>query len=86
MQIRKLYFRALMRQEMAWFDSQAQGALSARIGADIPLIQAAIGDRFTSLLQVNVDDACEWPEGGRRNRMRRERQRERARPKREHER
>lgn len=51
LRIRRLYFTALVRQEMAWFDQQATGALSSRISSDIPKIQDAIGDKVASFLQ-----------------------------------
>ena len=51
LRIRRMYFTALVRQDMAWFDHQATGALSSRISADIPKIQEAIGDKVASFLQ-----------------------------------
>eukprot|EP00043_Microstomoeca_roanoka_P013304 m.130297 g.130297 ORF g.130297 m.130297 type:complete len:1336 (+) comp15719_c0_seq1:159-4166(+) len=51
LRIRKLYFKALVRQEMAWYDKQKTGALSTRISSDIPKIQEALGDKVGSFLQ-----------------------------------
>ena len=51
LRIRKLYFQALVRQEMAWYDTHKTGALSSRISSDIPQIQEALGDKVGSFLQ-----------------------------------
>ncbi|EGD72703.1 ATP-binding cassette transporter subfamily B member 1 [Salpingoeca rosetta] len=51
LRIRKLYFKALVRQEMAWYDQQKTGALSSRISSDVPQIQEALGDKVASFLQ-----------------------------------
>ena len=49
--IRRSYFRALLCQEMGWYDNQTTGALSARIQEDVSKIQDAIGDKVGSCLQ-----------------------------------
>ncbi|EGD76002.1 multidrug resistance protein [Salpingoeca rosetta] len=51
LRIRKLYFKALVRQEMAWYDQHKTGALSSRISSDVPQIQEALGDKVGSFLQ-----------------------------------
>eukprot|EP00741_Cyanophora_paradoxa_P008173 tig00000025_g7909.t2 len=43
--IRAALLRAMLRQEVAWFDSHKPGELSSRINADVKLIQDAIGEK-----------------------------------------
>lgn len=49
--IRRLYFRALMSQEFDWYDRTDTGELTARVAADVDLIQAGVGDKVGSFLQ-----------------------------------
>eukprot|EP00045_Choanoeca_perplexa_P017639 m.260542 g.260542 ORF g.260542 m.260542 type:complete len:1285 (+) comp17591_c0_seq13:3177-7031(+) len=51
LRIRRRFFRALVSQDMTWFDKQNSGALSVRINQDIPKIQEAIGDKFGAFIQ-----------------------------------
>jgi len=51
LRIRHAYFRALVRQEMGFYDQEGSGTLSTRISSDIPKIQEAIGDKLGSCLQ-----------------------------------
>eukprot|EP00054_Salpingoeca_dolichothecata_P020503 m.129396 g.129396 ORF g.129396 m.129396 type:complete len:1316 (+) comp23639_c0_seq1:107-4054(+) len=53
-QMRVTYFRALLRQEAAFFDSQASAALTSRIAGDIPKIQDGISDKLGSLIQFGA--------------------------------
>ena len=43
--VRCLYFQALLRQEIGWYDCNSAGALTSRISADVPKIQEAISDK-----------------------------------------
>jgi ABC-type multidrug transport system fused ATPase/permease subunit len=43
--MRVAYFRALLRQEMSWYDRHASGELTTQIAESLPKIQAAIGDK-----------------------------------------
>ena len=43
--IRVAYFRALLRQEIGWFDLTTSGALTTQIAESLPKIQEAIGDK-----------------------------------------
>ena len=43
--IRVAYFRALMRQDIGWYDKHQSGALSTQIADCLPKIQDAIGDK-----------------------------------------
>jgi ABC-type multidrug transport system fused ATPase/permease subunit len=47
--IRDRYFRALLKQEIAYFDKHTSGALSSSINSDILLIQAGISEKFGQL-------------------------------------
>ncbi|KCV73465.1 hypothetical protein H696_01004 [Fonticula alba] len=49
--VRELYFRALLRQEAGWFDTQKEGSVTSRINADIILMQDAISEKFGALVQ-----------------------------------
>lgn len=49
--IRKMYFRSLMSQDKAWYDSQNTGELTARVATDVNVIQAGIGDKIGSAAQ-----------------------------------
>lgn len=51
LRIRHMYFKALLSQDMSWYDKQLTGALSTRISSDIPKIQDAIGDKVGGFLQ-----------------------------------
>ena len=46
--IRTAYFRALMRQEIGWYDRHSSGALSTQIAESLPKIQDAMGDKVAS--------------------------------------
>jgi ATP-binding cassette subfamily B (MDR/TAP) protein 1 len=52
--LRFLTFKAMMSQEMAWFDESknAVGALCARLSSDCANVQGATGSRIGSLLQA----------------------------------
>ena len=43
--IRVAYFRALLRQEIGWFDLTTSGALTTQIAESLPKIQEAMGDK-----------------------------------------
>ena len=47
--IRVNYFRALMRQEIGWYDRHSSGALSSQIADSLPKIQDAMGDKVTCI-------------------------------------
>ncbi|KAI9141757.1 ATP-binding cassette transporter protein [Paraphysoderma sedebokerense] len=52
--IRENYFKALLRQEMGWFDAQKRGELTSRISSDVQQIQEGIGDKVGITLQYIV--------------------------------
>lgn len=52
--IRKMAFGAMLRQEMGWYDEDANsvGALCARLSSDAGAVQGATGSRIGSILQA----------------------------------
>jgi ATP-binding cassette, subfamily B (MDR/TAP), member 1 len=47
--IRNLYFKAILRQEVAFFDKYAKtGEIIGRMSGDTVLIQDAVGEKVTS--------------------------------------
>ncbi|EZA49880.1 multidrug resistance protein homolog 49 isoform X2 [Ooceraea biroi] len=52
--IRKLAFAAMVKQEMGWYDEDANsvGALCARLSSDAGAVQGATGSRIGSILQA----------------------------------
>ena len=51
--IRAAYFRALLRQDMAWHDEHKPGEVGARLSGDTRIIQQGINDKFANGL-MNV--------------------------------
>uniref|UniRef100_A0A0R3RPT0 ABC transmembrane type-1 domain-containing protein n=1 Tax=Elaeophora elaphi TaxID=1147741 RepID=A0A0R3RPT0_9BILA len=51
-EIRKRYFAALLRQEMAWYDKKEAGALTNKLSTGVDRIKNGIGDKFGVLLQA----------------------------------
>jgi ATP-binding cassette subfamily B (MDR/TAP) protein 1 len=47
--IRDRYFRALLKQEIAYFDRHTSGAISSSINSDIVIVQAGISEKFGNL-------------------------------------
>ena len=45
--IRVAYFRALLRQEIGWYDQHSSGALSTQIAESLPKIQEAMSDKVS---------------------------------------
>ncbi|CAG9532752.1 unnamed protein product [Cercopithifilaria johnstoni] len=54
-EIRKRYFAALLKQEMAWYDKQEAGALTNKLSTGIEQIKNGIGDKFGILLQASAN-------------------------------
>uniref|UniRef100_A0A1I7VKX3 ATP-binding cassette sub-family B member 2 n=1 Tax=Loa loa TaxID=7209 RepID=A0A1I7VKX3_LOALO len=53
-EIRKRYFAALLRQQMAWYDKNETGALLNKLSAGIERIKDGIGDKVGGLLQAST--------------------------------
>lgn len=49
--LRRKYFESLMSQDYTWYDKNDGGELTARVAGDVDVIQAGIGDKFTSAVQ-----------------------------------
>ncbi|KAJ1971898.1 hypothetical protein H4R35_004990, partial [Dimargaris xerosporica] len=49
--MRELYYEAILRQEIAWFDTVATGDLTARISGDVNIVQEGIGSKLGRLIQ-----------------------------------
>lgn len=52
--LRKLYFRSLMTQDYAWYDSHDGGELTSRVASDVNLIQTGIGEKVTTAVQMTT--------------------------------
>ena len=50
--IRVTFFRAVLRQDIAWFDENSVGELTSRITDDINKIKNGIGAKIGNLIQV----------------------------------
>ncbi|VDM13668.1 unnamed protein product [Wuchereria bancrofti] len=53
-EIRKRFFAALLRQQMAWYDKNETGVLINKLSAGIDRIKDGIGDKFSILLQAST--------------------------------
>jgi ABC-type multidrug transport system fused ATPase/permease subunit len=49
--IRRHYMRAVLRQEVSWFDREGANEIYSRISGDIVVIQNAISDKFGNAIQ-----------------------------------
>ncbi|KAL7712658.1 ABC-type xenobiotic transporter [Entamoeba marina] len=50
--IRKLYFQALLRQDMGWYDFHESGELTARLASDVQDIQDGMSAKFGQIFQI----------------------------------
>ncbi|KAI8976786.1 P-loop containing nucleoside triphosphate hydrolase protein [Pilobolus umbonatus] len=50
--IRILYFHAILRQDMSWFDKAEDGSLTTRLATDTYLIQEGISEKFGLVLNA----------------------------------
>lgn len=51
--IREAYVKAILRQNMAWFNAHSAGELSTRLAADTELINEGIGQKAAAYIQFN---------------------------------
>ena len=49
---RKQYFKSILRQELAWFDTQNQAAISANFAMDSATFQEAIGEKISKMILI----------------------------------
>jgi len=54
LRIRRRYFDAVMRQDIAWFDTNNPGSLTSIISENVVLIRDAMGDKLGSLMQFTA--------------------------------
>ncbi|KAL2917729.1 hypothetical protein HK105_202602 [Polyrhizophydium stewartii] len=52
--IRELYFKAILHQDVAWFDKTSTGELTTRMNADTSLIQEGMSDKVGLILQFTA--------------------------------
>jgi ABC-type multidrug transport system fused ATPase/permease subunit len=50
-QIRRRFYRAILRQDIGWFDANPSGELSSRLSDDVQKIEAGIGEKFSVVIQ-----------------------------------
>ena len=51
--IRRAFFHSMLRQELAWFDQNRAGELSAKFNDDIERVRDAMGDQFSSIIKYS---------------------------------
>ncbi|KAG9292637.1 hypothetical protein G9A89_007009 [Geosiphon pyriformis] len=49
--IRQLYFAAVLRQDISWFDSVATGDVISRISSDVTVLQDGISEKVAGIIQ-----------------------------------
>lgn len=49
--IRRAFFRSILRQELAWFDKNRAGELSAKFNDDVERIRDGLGEQFSSMIK-----------------------------------
>ncbi|EGT35408.1 hypothetical protein CAEBREN_30832 [Caenorhabditis brenneri] len=50
--LRKEYLKAILRQQIQWFDKQQTGNLTARLTDDLERVREGLGDKFALLVQM----------------------------------
>lgn len=50
--LRQAFFRAVLRQEMSWFDQQSSGELTTRLADDLERIREGLGDKTSVVIQA----------------------------------
>jgi len=54
LQLRSRSLRAMLRQEMGWFDKRSSGILADRLASEAPLIKSCTGEALAAVIQVAV--------------------------------
>ena len=52
MKCRKEYFRSILRQELAWFDTQNQAEIAIKFNLDSMAYQLALGEKISNLIMI----------------------------------
>uniref|UniRef100_A0A0N5AM76 Multidrug resistance protein 1 n=1 Tax=Syphacia muris TaxID=451379 RepID=A0A0N5AM76_9BILA len=50
--LRRNYLKAILRQEIAWFDKEQTGSLTSRLTDDLERVREGIGDKLSILIQL----------------------------------
>uniref|UniRef100_A0A1I8HYN6 ABC transmembrane type-1 domain-containing protein n=1 Tax=Macrostomum lignano TaxID=282301 RepID=A0A1I8HYN6_9PLAT len=50
--LRQNFFKAVLRQEMSWFDQQSSGELTTRLADDLERIREGLGDKTSVVIQA----------------------------------
>ncbi|KHJ98946.1 hypothetical protein OESDEN_01065 [Oesophagostomum dentatum] len=50
--LRQIYLKAILRQEIAWFDDQQTGNLTARLTDDLERVREGLGDKLSLFIQM----------------------------------
>ncbi|CAJ0949155.1 unnamed protein product, partial [Mesorhabditis belari] len=51
-QLRQHYLKAILRQQIAWFDEQSTGNLTARLTDDLERVREGLGDKLSLFIQM----------------------------------
>ncbi|KAJ2718505.1 hypothetical protein GGI07_005726 [Coemansia sp. Benny D115] len=52
--IREMFYTAILRQDVGWFDALSTGELTTRISGDVNLIQEGTGEKFSYVVQYTT--------------------------------
>ncbi|XP_060570521.1 ATP-dependent translocase ABCB1-like isoform X2 [Ruditapes philippinarum] len=52
--IQKQFFRAILRQEIAWFDAHQSGELTTRLACDLDRVREGLADKFSYAIQFTA--------------------------------
>ena len=52
--MRRAYVRAVLRQEVSWFDREGANEVYSRISGDLIVIQTAVSEKFGSAIQFGA--------------------------------
>jgi len=50
--LRQNYLRAILRQDIAWFDTVQTGNLTARLSDDLERVREGLGDKASLFIQM----------------------------------
>ncbi|CAJ0575491.1 unnamed protein product, partial [Mesorhabditis spiculigera] len=53
-QLRQNYLKAILRQQVAWFDEQSTGQLTARLTDDLERVREGLGDKLSLFVQMSA--------------------------------
>ncbi|PIO63817.1 hypothetical protein TELCIR_14569 [Teladorsagia circumcincta] len=50
--LRQIYLKAILRQQISWFDAQQTGNLTARLTDDLERVREGLGDKLSLFIQM----------------------------------